>query len=148
ALVGSVACLLAIDYDAARLLRLTGLLPGLLCLSTTLKESLGEAEATAGSFAPPPAASWIRPLKTSFIWLFDPHGLGFDSYFVLGWLGALGFCFLLTLRQAYLELRRGVAPAQVLRENRWLILALLLLPGMFLAPPQLKDWYHVRSRFA
>jgi len=36
----------------------------------------------------------------------------------------------------------------VLRENAWLALALVLVLGYFLAPAQLRDWFHLRARFS
>src|SRR5262249_45637043 len=92
ALSGTVGCLVLLDFSRQRLYTMLGLLPGLLCLATILAASLKPEAPHSASVQPFFAPIGLHTLRTAFVWLLNPHGWGFDTYFALAWVGALGFC--------------------------------------------------------
>jgi hypothetical protein len=147
ALVGTVAILLTIDFRGSGLRRGAGLLPGLFCFATTLADTLKSGDHAAGALRPYFRGVGLHSLKSAVVWLIDPHGWGYDTYFTLAWLAALGSCYLSEIIAAGVSVRKTPNLKEALRRNAWLIVATLLLAGFVLSPVQLRDWNHVRPRF-
>ena len=147
ALVGTVGCLTVIADQRRRLRRVVGLLPGMLCFSTTLAESLKTGAPASGSVRPYFAGVGWHSLRTALVWLLNPHGWGYDTFFVLAWLGVLGCCYLLALAGALGCLRERRKLSDCLGANSWLIIGTLLILSFFLTPVQFGEWSHARPRF-
>ena len=147
-LAGTVAFLVAVNFRSERLLRACGLLPGLLCLATTFAATLRSGSEATGAFRPYFTVARLHSMRAALIWLLNPHGWGYDTYFALAWLGVVGACGLAALVGAVGRLRDRKDLREVLQENPWLIFAILLIVAYFCAPVQLRDWYHVRARLS
>jgi len=147
-LIGVVAGLLMEDFTAARLRRACGLVPGILLLGANIALNLGSGKQAAGAFRPDLEPPRLDSIRVAVVWLLNPHGWGFDTYLGLAWLAVIVLCTLSTLVGILGQWRAGVRFLVLLRENVWLAMALLLAVAYFVAPAQLRDWFHLRMRFS
>jgi hypothetical protein len=146
-LVGVVTLLLVADFSAVRARRACGLVPGILLLVANIALNLGSGT-TAGAFRPDLEPPGLDSIRVAVVWLLNPHGWGFDTWLGLAWLAVILLCTVSTLAGILGRWRAGVRFLALLRENVWLALALLLAAGYFVAPTQLRDWFHLRMRFS
>jgi len=147
-LCGAVIALLAQDFRPARAWRAAGLLPGLLCLATTVVGTMNSGPEAAGTFRPAFAYPDRDVLRSSLVWLVNPHGWGPDTPFALAWIAVLAVCTVGAAVGFLLDLKRGAGWRVLLGRNPWLGIALALGVAGLIAPMQLKDWYHLRARFS
>ncbi len=147
-LLAVVAGLLAVDFNRARLRRLGGMAPGLLCLAVNITHTLRSGREAAGALRPSVEAPGLDAIRVALVWLLNPHGWGFDTYLALAWLVAIALCALVAAVGPVRRVRAGDPWRDVLRDNVWLAFAAVLTAGCFLAPAQLRDWFHLRARFS
>lgn len=147
ALVGTIACLVVLDYRSGRLLRAAGLLPGLVGCALTVAESFKLGAPASASVRPFFAGVGLHSLRTALVWLLNPHGWGYDTLFALAWVGLLGICYLAALVGVVRLLLDRRSLAEILRQNAWLIIGTLLIVAFFITPVQVGEWTHARPRF-
>jgi hypothetical protein len=147
-LIAIVAGLLVLDFDRARLRRTWGLVPGVLCLAVNIIDNLRSGGEAAGAFRPNLGMPGMGSIRVAMVWLLNPHGWGFDTWLALAWLAVLALCALGSLALPLRRVRAGDRFRAVLRENVWLALAIVLAAAYFVAPAQLRDWFHLRARFS
>lgn len=147
-LVGVVVLLFVVDFDAVRLRRACGLVPGILLLVANIALNLGTGSAAAGAFRPDLEAPGIDSIRVAVVWLLNPHGWGFDTWLGLAWLAVIVLSTISTLAGILGRWRAGARWLALLRENVWIAAALILVAAYFVAPAQLRDWFHLRMRFS
>ena len=147
-LIAVVAGLIVLDFTPARLRRAWGLVPGILCLAVNIVMNMHAGGESAGAFRAYLEAPGIDSIRVAMVWLLNPHGWGFDTYAALAWLAVVALSALGSLASPLRRLRAGDRLQAVLRDNVWLALALVLTIAYFLAPMQLRDWFHLRARFS
>jgi len=147
-LVGAVVFLLGIDPRPVRRWRAAGLVPGILCLAINIAGTLASGKEAAGAFIPGASAPGLNSARVALVWLLNPHGWGYDTTLALGWIAVIALCAAGTIAAAVIHPRAGGGFKDRLRENPWLVLALLLVVGFIIAPGQLRDWFHLRPRFS
>ncbi|HMC83547.1 MAG TPA: hypothetical protein VKL61_09975 [Candidatus Polarisedimenticolia bacterium] len=147
-LVGGVACLLLLDGNRALVRASLGLVPGLICLATTLYSAVASAGGEAEAFHPAFSAPGLNSIRLALVWLLNPHGWGFDTSLALGWIAVMAVAAWGSVRAAAGEAARGKKLRDLLRSHRFLALGGLLVLAYLAAPDQLRDWFHLRMRFS
>ena len=148
-LAGVTGCLLLLDFSTALLRRSLGLVPGLLCLAATLIEALLSGPGAPGALHPAFSGPGTDSIRVALVWLINPHGRGYDTYLALGWVSVMAAGASWALGNAAGEARRRPGSARnLIRANRWLVIGALLGVAYFVAPDQLRDWWHLRMRFS
>jgi hypothetical protein len=147
ALVGTVVCLVVLDYRREWMLRAAGLLPGIVGFALTVAESFKLGAPASASVRPFFAGVGWHSLRNALVWLLNPHGWGYDTPFALAWVGLLGVCYLAALAGAFRLRRDRSSLVESLRENAWLIIGTLLMVAFFITPVQVGEWTHARPRF-
>jgi hypothetical protein len=147
-LVGAVIFLVCLDPRPVRLRRAAGLIPGILCLAINVVGIFAAGKQAAGAFTPGMGAPGLNSVRVALVWLLNPHGWGYDTTIAFGWIAVIALCGAGTLAAVLLRVRAEGGFMARIRENAWLVFALVLIAGFFLAPGQLRDWYHLRPRFS